>query len=43
MLKKTDYNVKDTESEGRIPGITALATTCFLNTVENEIPKTLVI
>ena len=43
MLKKTDYNVKDTESEGRIPGITDLATTCFLNTVENEIPKTLVI
>ena len=35
MLKKTNYNAKDTEIEGKIATITDFATTGFLNTVEN--------
>ena len=38
MLKKTLYNAKLTEIEGRIPSITGLATTSALTAVENKIP-----
>ena len=37
MVKKTDFNTKVTEIEGKIPGITGLATNSELTTVENEI------
>ena len=36
--KKTDYNAKIIEIEGKIPSITALATTAALTAVENKIP-----
>ena len=39
FLKKTDYDNKITEIEGKIPSITGLATTAALNAVENDIPK----
>ena len=39
MLKKTDYNAKITEIEGKRPSITGLATTSALNTDENKIPN----
>ena len=39
-LKKTDYNAKITEIEGKRPSITGLATTSALNTDENKIPNT---
>ena len=37
LLKKTDYNDKITEIEGRIPDISSLATKTAITTVENEI------
>ena len=37
QLKKTDYNAKITETEGKIPIITGLATTTALNVVEYKI------
>ena len=39
VVKKTDYNVKITAIEGKIPSISGLATTFALTTVENEIPN----
>ena len=38
FVKKTDYNAKITELEGKIPSITCLATTAALTAVENKIP-----
>ena len=38
LLRKTDYNAKIIEIEGKIPNITGLATTAALTAVENEIP-----
>ena len=40
VIKKTDYNSKITEIEGKIPDISNLATKTALNTVENKIPDT---
>ena len=37
MVKKTDFNTKVTEIEGKIPSITGLATNSELTAVENEI------
>ena len=37
-LKKTDFNTKVTEIEGKIPSITGLATNSELSAVENKIP-----
>ena len=37
-FKKTGYNTKITKIEGKIPSITALATTPALNAIENKIP-----
>ena len=37
-LKKTDFNTKVTEMEGKIPSITGLATNSKLSAVENKIP-----
>ena len=37
-LKKTDFNAKVTEVEGKIRSIPALATNSALTAVENEIP-----
>ena len=39
LVKKTDYNAKITEIEGKIPGISNLATKTALTTVENKIPS----
>ena len=39
LKKKTDYNTKITEIEGKIFTITGLATTAALNTVKNKIPN----
>ena len=36
-VKKTDYNARITEIEGKIPHITGLATTAALTGVENKI------
>ena len=38
MVKKTDFNTKITEVEGKIPNISGLATTSALTVVENKIP-----
>ena len=38
LLKKTGYNAKITEIEGKIPDISNLATKTALTTVENKIP-----
>ena len=38
MRKKTDFNTKVTEIEGKIPSITGLATNSELIAVENKIP-----
>ena len=38
MVKKTDFNVKVTEIEGKIPSISGLATNSSLTAVENKIP-----
>ena len=40
LLKKTDYNIKITEIEGKIPHISNLATKTALATFENKIPNT---
>ena len=39
LLKKTDYNTKIAEIEGKIPDISILATETALTTVENKIPS----
>ena len=39
FLKKTDYNTKITETEGKIPDISNLATKTALSTVKNKIPN----
>ena len=39
LLKKTDCNAKITETEGKIPSISGLATNAALTTVENKIPN----
>ena len=38
IKKKTDYNAKIIEIDGKIPGITGLVTTAAINIVENKIP-----
>ena len=38
MVKKTDFNSKICELEGKIPSITGLATKSELTAVENKIP-----
>ena len=38
MAKKTDFNSKITEVEGKIPSISGLATNSALTAVENKIP-----
>ena len=38
LVKKTDYNTKIIEIEGKIPDISNLATKTALTTVENKIP-----
>ena len=38
MIKKTDFNSKISEVEGKIPIISGLATTSALTAVENRIP-----
>ena len=38
MLKKTDFDSKITEVEGKIPNISGLATNSSLTAVENKIP-----
>ena len=38
LVKKTDFNAKVTEIEGKIPSNTALATNSALTAVENKIP-----
>ena len=38
LVKKTDFNTKITEVEGKIPNITGLATSSALTAVENKIP-----
>ena len=39
---KTSYNAEITEIEGKIPGITSLATTSTLNVVEKRYPTTVI-
>ena len=39
IVKKTDFNAKKTEIEGKIPSVTGLSTTAALNTDEKKIPK----
>ena len=38
LLKKTDFDSKITEVEGKIPNICGLATNSSLTAVENKIP-----
>ena len=38
MVKKTDFNTKVTEIDGKIPSITGLATNSKLSAVKNKIP-----
>ena len=38
LVKETDFNVKITEVEGKIPNISGLATTSALTAVENKRP-----
>ena len=38
MVSKTDFNAKVTETEGKIPSISCLATNSELTAVENKIP-----
>ena len=40
VVKKTNYNAKIDDIEGKIPDISNLAAKATLNTVENEIPDT---
>ena len=39
LVKKTDYNPKISEIEGKIPSISGLATNSALTAVENKIPN----
>ena len=39
IVRKTDYNTKITEIEGKIPNISSLATNAALTAVENKIPS----
>ena len=39
LLKKTDYNAKITEIEGKIPDVSCLATKAALTAAENKIPN----
>ena len=39
LLKKTDYNIKIAEIEGKIPNISNSATKTALTNVENKIPS----
>ena len=39
LVKKTNFNTKITEIEGKIPNISGLATTSALTAVENKIPN----
>ena len=39
MVKKTDFNAKITEVEGKIPSISGLATNSALTAVENKVPN----
>ena len=39
LIKKTDYNVKITEIEGKVPSISGLATNTPLTAVEEKIPN----
>ena len=39
MVKKTDFNAKVTEKEGKIPSISRLATNAALTDVENKKDK----
>ena len=39
LLRKTDYNAKITEIEGKIPSISGLTTNAVLTTLENKIPN----
>ena len=38
LVKKTDFNTKVTEIEGKLPSIGGLATNSALTAVENKIP-----
>ena len=38
LFKKTDYDNKTTEIEGKIPSVTGLATTSALNVFKKEMP-----
>ena len=38
LVKKTDFNTKITEVEGKIPSITGLGTGSELTAIENKIP-----
>ena len=38
LVKKTDFNAKDIEIEGKIPSVSGLATSSALTAVENKIP-----
>ena len=38
LVKKTDFNTKVTEIEGKIPDVSSLATKSGLRVVENKIP-----
>ena len=39
LIKKTEYNVKITEIEGKVPSISGLATNTSLTAVEEKIPN----
>ena len=39
LVKKTDFNAKITEIEGKMPSISGLAINVALNAVENKIPN----
>ena len=39
LIKKSDYNAKNSEIEGKIPSISGLVTTSALTAVENKIPS----
>ena len=40
LLRKTDYNAKITEIEGKIPSISDLVANAALTVVENKTPNT---
>ena len=39
LVKKTDYNARIKDTEGKMPSITNLASTAALNAVENNLPN----